>query len=197
MPKKPHPADAAVDFSTATSFIVSLFLGRGKYVKNEVATIDAANEVAAKMNAESTNGRLAMIYGRFADGSEKLVGPIAFAPAKKKPAKSPMAKAKTARAGRKARAKAMDAAADAETAKPARKAKAAPAAKPAPANGIPTPPDFSAKTHAPYRGRLEAVIALVEAKDIAGLKAFQIAPYSSSPRAIARYRDRAIAALEA
>lgn len=58
-----------------------------------------------------------------------------------------------------------------------------------------TPPDFTAKTHAPYRKKLAAVVALVAARDIDGLKAFHINPSSTSPKAIIRYRDRAITAL--
>lgn len=65
------------------------------------------------------------------------------------------------------------------------------------AGNLPAAPDFSAETHKPYRKKLAEVVALVEAKDIKGLKAMQIPTYSSSPKAIARYRDLAIAAIEA
>lgn len=57
------------------------------------------------------------------------------------------------------------------------------------------PPDFSAKTHAPYRKKLSTVVAMVEARDVDGLKAFHINPTSTSPRAILRYKERALAAL--
>lgn len=63
------------------------------------------------------------------------------------------------------------------------------------ADGMPVPPDFSAKTHERYRPKLAAVVALVKARDIKGLKAFNINPNSTSPKAIMRYRDAAIAAL--
>jgi hypothetical protein len=66
-----------------------------------------------------------------------------------------------------------------------------------PAGPIPTPPDFSAKTHERYRGKLAAVVAMVEARDVPGLRAFHINPSSTSPKAIMRYRDKAIAALTA
>ena len=38
---------------------------------------------------------------------------------------------------------------------------------------------------------------MVEAGDVAALKAFEINPVSSSPKAIVRYRDLCIVALEA
>jgi hypothetical protein len=41
------------------------------------------------------------------------------------------------------------------------------------------------------------IVALVEAGDMATLKAHLIKPYSSSPKAIARYRDLAVMAIEA
>ncbi len=62
---------------------------------------------------------------------------------------------------------------------------------------LPKAPDFSAETHKPYRKRLADMIAMVEAKDIAGLKALEIKAYSSSPKALAKYRDLAVMALEA
>lgn len=62
---------------------------------------------------------------------------------------------------------------------------------------LPAAPDFSAATHKPHRKKLETVIAMVKAGDIEGLKAFEINPVSTSPRAIARYRDLAVIALEA
>lgn len=64
------------------------------------------------------------------------------------------------------------------------------------AGTVPEAPDFSANTHKPFRRKLAAVVELVEAKDIAGLKAFEINPVSTSPKAIARYRDLCVLALE-
>lgn len=61
---------------------------------------------------------------------------------------------------------------------------------------LPTPPDFSAETHKRFRNKLASVIALAEAGDINGLRSFEINPVSSSPKAIARYRDLCIMALE-
>lgn len=62
---------------------------------------------------------------------------------------------------------------------------------------LPTPPDFSAATHARFRGKLEGLIALAERGDIAGLEAVSINPVSSSPKALARYRDLCVRALKA
>lgn len=62
---------------------------------------------------------------------------------------------------------------------------------------VPAAPDFTANTHKPYRAKLAAVVALVEAGDIAGLEGFVINPTSTSPKAIARYRDLAVIALKA
>jgi len=62
---------------------------------------------------------------------------------------------------------------------------------------LPEPPDFSAETHKRFRNKLASVVELAEAGDLKGLQAFQINPVSSSPKAIARYRDLCIIALEA
>jgi len=72
------------------------------------------------------------------------------------------------------------------------------AAQEAAARGVlPEAPDFSAATHARFRGKLEQLQALVKAGDIAGLKGFAINPVSSSPKALDRYRNLAVLALEA
>lgn len=55
-----------------------------------------------------------------------------------------------------------------------------------PSADLPTPPDFSANTHKPYRAKLANLIALAKAGDVAGLRAIEIKPYSSSPKALFR-----------
>jgi hypothetical protein len=65
------------------------------------------------------------------------------------------------------------------------------------AGKLPPPPDFSAATHAPYRDAAKAPVDMAKAGDIEGLKAAVIKPYSSSPKAMAKYRDLAVIALEA
>ena len=62
---------------------------------------------------------------------------------------------------------------------------------------LPAAPDFSAPTHARFRNKLEGLIALAEKGDAEALKAVAINPVSSSPTALARYRDLCITALEA
>jgi hypothetical protein len=65
------------------------------------------------------------------------------------------------------------------------------------AGKLPPPPDFWAPTHARYRDDARALVNMAEAEDIEGLKAMVIKPYSSSPKAMAKYRDLAVIALEA
>jgi hypothetical protein len=62
---------------------------------------------------------------------------------------------------------------------------------------LPEPPDFSKPTHARFRTKLAQIVALAEAGDIAGLQAFEINPVSSSPKAMARYRDLCVIAITA
>ena len=60
---------------------------------------------------------------------------------------------------------------------------------------LPQAPDFSKPTHARFRAKLAQIVALAEAGDIAGLQAFEISPVSSSPKAMARYRDLCVVAI--
>ena len=62
---------------------------------------------------------------------------------------------------------------------------------------LPDAPDFSKPTHARFRAKLAQIVALAEAGDIAGLQAFEINPVSSSPKAIAGYRDLCVIAITA
>jgi len=62
---------------------------------------------------------------------------------------------------------------------------------------LPEAPDFSKPTHARFRAKLAHIIALAEAGDIAALQAFEINPVSSSPKAMARYRDLCVIAITA
>ena len=54
---------------------------------------------------------------------------------------------------------------------------------------------FRHGTHARFRKKLAEIVAMVEAGDVAALKAIPINPYSSSPKTMARYRDLAVLAL--
>ena len=62
---------------------------------------------------------------------------------------------------------------------------------------LPEAPDFSKPTHARFRAKLAQIVALAEAGDIAALQAFEINPVSSSPKAMARYRDLSVIAITA
>ncbi len=62
---------------------------------------------------------------------------------------------------------------------------------------LPDAPDFSANTHSRFRGRLEKVVAMVNAGDVKALEAEVINPVSSSPKALKKYRDLAVIALKA
>jgi hypothetical protein len=62
---------------------------------------------------------------------------------------------------------------------------------------MPTAPDFSKPTHARFRTKLAQIVAFAEAGNIAGLQAFEIKPVSSSPKAMARYRDLCLIAIAA
>lgn len=62
---------------------------------------------------------------------------------------------------------------------------------------LPPPPDFSAPTHARFRAKLASLVELAGKADATGLRAIPINPVSSSPKALARYRDLAVLAIEA
>ena len=65
------------------------------------------------------------------------------------------------------------------------------------AGALPTSPDFSKPTYARFRAKLAQIVALAEAGDIDGLQAFEINPVSSSPKAMARYRELCVIAITA
>lgn len=96
-------------------------------------------------------------------------------------------------------AKALAKAPTASAEKPAGKRAAAKAEAEAAADRgeIPTTPDFTPPSHAPFRKKLAKIVAMVEAGDLAGLKADPMEPKSSSRVMICRYRDLAIRALGA
>ena len=62
---------------------------------------------------------------------------------------------------------------------------------------LPQPPDFSKPTYARFRAKLAQIVTLAEAGDLATLQAFEINPVSSSPKAMARYRDLCVIAITA
>jgi hypothetical protein len=62
---------------------------------------------------------------------------------------------------------------------------------------LPQPPDFSAPTCARFRAKLAALVEMAGTADATGLRALPINPVSSSPKALARFRDLAELAIEA
>jgi hypothetical protein len=60
---------------------------------------------------------------------------------------------------------------------------------------VPQMPDYSAPTHANYRGRIALIRKLVDEADLETLKAVTIVERASTPQSIAKYRDLAIHAL--
>jgi hypothetical protein len=66
------------------------------------------------------------------------------------------------------------------------------------AGKLPASPDFAAETHARFRPKLAEVVALAEAGDAKALAAWEHKGFiGSSMRAVMRYRDLALVALEA
>jgi hypothetical protein len=65
------------------------------------------------------------------------------------------------------------------------------------AGALPAAPDFSEPTHARLRAILAKLVTLSEAGDVEGLKAIEINPASTSPKAMARNRELVVVALEA
>lgn len=243
MLKNSHAADAAMlsELPLATSFVTSIFLGRGEYARHESAGLVAARTIADQMAAHYQNGRKALVYAQLPSGRQFLV-PDSYQPQKETTMKTYSKKFNAKRAAESLTKKfpsytvADPVAADAagewypalmapksliaagvpaevslvayingadlgsdgtkpEPIEPAAKAVAKPKATRKSDNATLTPPDFSAKTHTRFRPKLAAVVSMVEARDIDGLRKFHINPSSTSPRAIMRYRDRALVAL--
>jgi hypothetical protein len=184
MAKKAHPADAAdlAKIAGAKTFNVHFRTGPGEKVNRTAKTLAAAVRIADKLGT-TPGGKRPMIYAVTAEG-ETVHVPAAMIAQARDGAPAPKAAAKPEPAPERA-----------ATAKPMGKRAAILAA--AQAGTIPAEPDFSAPTHTRFRKKLAEVVAMVEAGDIERLKAFAINPVSSSSKAIARYRDLAVIALEA
>jgi hypothetical protein len=222
MPKQPHPADVrnAEIIARAVRYELALFLGRGAYAKASVSAFDEIPAAAARLVLEYQNGRRPLIYAIDAAGRSALIE-YRLPEATEEPMQKTYAKRFNAQRAAKAAGYVL---ADIEIVKTAGgfswrpKAKAAKAAtaKAASKQGerprmtpgrfaeieaaaregvLPDPPDFSAATHTRFRGKLAKIVALAKAGDIDGLKTIEINPVSSSPKAMARYRDLCVIAL--
>lgn len=187
MPKTTHTAADFAKIDAATAFIASLFRGKGRYEKLDATSFADATEKAAELSLSARKGGpQPMIYAILESG-EQIIVPKDYTPGVAAKAGKPAKRKPAAKPAPKARAKAAQ--------PPGGKRAAALAA--AEAGKLPVPPDFSAKTHHRFLGKRTALVLLVEAGDIAGLKAFPINPISSSPKALDKYRNLAVIALEA
>lgn len=196
---------------TAEGFITTLFIGRGEFSKHPTATIAEAREVGRQMVAHYDNGRRPMVYAQLRDGRQILV-PDDFkeemmtaqnniTETEDDPAKTYNKRFNAQRGAKRhlgeSAAEGIDFVTERVGAEWTWRAIETPPV-PAEVTSIDiTQPDFSAKTHTRFRPKLAAVVAMVEARDIEGLRNFHMNPSSTSPRAIMRYRDKAIAAIEA
>jgi hypothetical protein len=206
--KSLHPADAAdrAAIPSATSFIASLFLGTGQFAKSEAKTIKAARAEAEHLAAYYRNGRKALVYAILPNGRQVLV-PSDYEPNAQPTEDTMAAKSKATAKKTKTQRAAKPAASKKTKTKPVIESEQTAAVRPlgkraaieaAARDGkLPEPPDFSAETHKRFRNKLASVVDLAKAGDLKGLHAFEINPVNSSPKAIARYRDLCVIALEA
>ena len=197
--RKPHPADVANAniVATAVRFELALLLGVGRYATDTAETIEEALAKADRLVAMHPNGRRPLIYGVTADGRSGLVTNAMLSsmedPMKSKAKRSTAKRAANPAASKKAQKPA--AKQEPVSTRPLGKRAAIEAA--AREGKLPEPPDFSAETHKRFRNKLASVVELTKAGDLEALRAFKINPVSSSPKAIARYRDLCVIALEA
>jgi hypothetical protein len=209
--RKPHPADLAnaALIERADHFEIALFLGTGVYARARAATQAQARDAArALKRAHPDCSRQPIIYAIDANGRSAILPTEQEIPMPKKAAtktkarkaaktKAPVAKKAAGRpkAPRKAAQAPASRRAAAEAQKPLGKRAAIMAA--ARAGELPMPPNFEAATHERFRPKLAELVKLAKAGDVAGLRAFPINPISSSPKAMARYRDLCMIAIEA
>lgn len=210
-------AYAAAIIENATRFTASLFLGTGEYANAEAATRPEIEAAAEKLVADHPDAKAKPILKAFdADGNQTVISGAGFNAKAKAKAKAKAEKALKGPAAApiladfsKALASATPKGKAPKAEKPAKAPKAPKAAAPekhgkraeiqasAEAGILPAKPDFSAATHARFRKRLDEIAALVEKGDVKALKAFPINPISSSPKAMDKYRNLAVIALEA
>lgn len=186
-----HPADLSdiEKISTATHFNVHLRIGPAEKIDRKAKTLAAAIRIADKLGMTPGGGK-PLIYAVTPDNMTVHVPAAMIAQARQENATGkPKAKA-----GKNAGSKAKRATEAASGRPLGRRAEVAENA----AKGVlPPAPDFSAETHKRFRGKLAEIVALVDAGDVAALKGIEIKPYSSSPKALARYCDLAVTAFEA
>jgi hypothetical protein len=193
MPKKlPHPADIAdrEKIATATHFNVHLRISPTEKINREARSLQTAVEIADAISSGAT--KPAIIYAITPDRMSVFVPKDMVEAARRGDRPAAPAATKGARAARSGK-KAVPAA-DAAHRPGGKRAAVLEAAQ---RGELPAAPDFSAETHKRFRPKLAKLIELAEAGDIAGLKAMEINPVSSSPKAMLRYRDLCVLALGA
>lgn len=199
--KKIHPLDAAdrEAVGKAVSFNCHLRLSPSAKINEPAATLTEAAAIVDKIRAAHP-GRSVLVYAIMPNGHIPAAVPVPqdMITAARAPDFTDEGEEPTRVAAQEPEA--AEPVAEAPAAKPKRErepGKRAAIQQAAERGELPAAPDFSAPTHARFRKKLEEVIGLVEAGDIAALRAIEINPISSSPKAIARYRDLAVIALEA
>lgn len=207
---KPHATDVRDQGYVAEAIYFTAFCQRGPHDRRraQVDVVDgdrdgALTDTKAKAQALANEmGKAALVYAVTAAGRsahvtsiypEAVGGPTTMKTATPTPTAyaSKSAATKAAPAVKKAVAAAV-----AKAAAPAA-GKRAQVLADAQAGKVPTAPDFSADTHKRYRAQLERVQAMVAARDVKGLKAEEIKTSGSSGKALDRYRQLAVVALEA
>jgi hypothetical protein len=177
--QKLHPAEVAGHdtYRNAVKFEVALFLGSGAYNRASASSINEAVLTAGKMMLNYKGTRTPMIYAIDSRGVSTLVTKDMIMNGNSSQTETPPNQQKP---------------------KPEKDKATRADIEGAVAQGhLPPVPDFSAETHKRFRPRLAHLVELAQAGDIAGLKAVEIKPTSSSPKALAKYRDRCISAIEA
>lgn len=224
--KKQHPAEIAAeeamteDVRHADHFLASLFKGTGVYEKAQATTVALAIAEGKKLENLARGTQRCMIYAVGHDGRATLLT-AAFITRMMGLAKSiqqePNMKAekKTTKADQVAGLRAKRAATkdnrqtDTPPPKKAAKAKArtpvgerarydwAGAEAKAEAGTIPPKPDFSAPTHARFLPIMAEITKACADRDTKALKAIEINPNSSTPKAMDRYRGLCAKAIAA
>lgn len=195
MPRKMDLIDIAA-IERAVTFNATAFLGTGRYRSEAFPDLASARQAADRLADEAANGRRGMVYAQTPEGRS------VFVPATYQPDEATQGNSMQQNAKGKAR-KADPAAAIAEQPPKEAKPLTHPVSKrtaileAAQRGELPEPPDFSAETHTRFRPKLAKLAEMAAAGDIEGLKNEVINPVSSSPKAMAKYRDLAVIALEA
>jgi hypothetical protein len=73
--KTKHEADDAMlsQIADATTFVTSIFVGRGEYAKHESSDLPTARLVGDLMEKHYSNGRKALVYAQLPSGRQFLV----------------------------------------------------------------------------------------------------------------------------